>query len=110
MIVTGTRTRQIGVTSRMPGGSDTRTHTKDLGMMKFVTAAMTFVASPTGQIQAANGTFAPFALDDVLLIEGANLNNGLFVVLALDTVNHAFLTLDPPPKAEGPITLTVRTG
>ena len=72
-------------------------------------ASITFV-SASGQTQAANGTFAnTFAVNDPMLIEGANLNNGFFTVLALDTVNSSYLTLDPPPKDEGPITVTMRT-
>jgi hypothetical protein len=109
MIETGTRTRQIPVNTRMPSGSETRTHTKDLGMTKNVTASITFVNSTTKQAQAANGTFAAFAVNDVVLVEGVNLNNGFFTVTGLDATNQSYLVLDPSPKNEGPITATIRT-
>jgi hypothetical protein len=48
-------------------------------------------------------------VQDVVLIEGCNINNGYFTVTGIDTVNSAYLVLDPPPAAEGPITATVRT-
>jgi hypothetical protein len=38
-----------------------------------------------------------------------DLNNGFFLVTGLDATNAAFLTVDPPPKAEGSFTATVRT-
>ena len=109
MIYTGTRTRQLPVNTRMPSGSETRTHSKDIGMSKNVTASCTFVNSSTKQVQAANGTFPAFAVNDVVLVEGTNLNNGLFTVTSLDAVNQSFLGLDPSPKNEGPITATIRT-
>ncbi len=63
-----------------------------------------------GAATGANGTFTgTFAVNDPVLVEGTNLNNGYFTATALDTVNAAFLMLDPPPKAEGPITATLRT-
>ena len=105
----GTRQRQ-GVQKEHPEGTAmTRTLTRDVGLSKNVTASMTFAASPTSQIQAANGTFAAFVVGDPILIQGTSLNNGYAEVAAIDAVNHAYLTIDYPPKAEGPITTTVRT-
>ena len=43
------------------------------------------------------------------MIEGTNQNNGYFLVTGIDAANHAFLTLAPPPKAEGPISAVIRT-
>ncbi|MGH7110754.1 MAG: hypothetical protein ACREFK_10025 [Stellaceae bacterium] len=103
----GTRTKQTLHFKRIDQGSATRSRNQDLGMTKLVVAAITFGG---GNAAGANGTFAnTFALNDPVLIEGANLNNGFFTVTALDTINNAFLTLDPPPKAEGPIAVTLRT-
>ena len=48
-------------------------------------------------------------VNDPVLVEGANLNNGFFTITALDPTNAAFLTLDPPPKNEGPISVLMRT-
>ena len=109
MTATGTRTRQAVIHTRIDHGSETRSHTRDVGMSKNITASTTFVSSPTSQAQAANGTFANFAVNDVLLVEGVNLNNGFFTVVGIDSANHAYLVLDPPPKSEGPTTATVRT-
>lgn len=103
----GTRTQQSMRKERIDQGSNTRAMTSDLGMTKNVTASITFGG---GTATGANGTFTgTFAVGDPVLIDGANLNNGYFTVTALDTVNAAFLTLDPPPKAEGPLTVTLRT-
>lgn len=105
----GTRVKQTLRYERIDQGSDTRSRNQDPGMTKRVVASITFV-SASGQAQAANGTFAnTFAVNDPVLVQGANLNNGFFTVLALDTVNNSFLTLDPPPKDEGPISVTLRT-
>ncbi|MGH7090309.1 MAG: hypothetical protein ACREFQ_15540 [Stellaceae bacterium] len=76
-------------------------------MTKRVAASITFGG---GNATSANGTFAnTFALNDPVLVEGANLNNGFFTVTGLDILNSSYLTLNPPPKAEGPITVTLRT-
>ena len=109
MITTGTRTRQISHTERIDQGAQTRTLTRDVAMSKNVTASVTFVNGATKQLQAANGTFLAFALYDQILIEGANLNNGYFTITGLDTVNHAYVVVDPSCKNEGPITVTIRT-
>ena len=109
MIEVGTRTRQVPVNTRMPSGSETRSHTRDKGMSKNVTGSFTYVNSTTKQVQGPNGTFTAFVVNDVVLVEGSNLNNGFFTVTAIDGTNQAYLTLDPSPKNEGPITSTVRT-
>lgn len=106
---TGTRTRELSIHIRTERQSETRTHTRDVGMTKLVTASATFVNSTTAQAQAATGTFAPFQLNDIVLVERANLNNGFFTVTGLDSVNHAYLVLDPSPKNEGPLTVTIRS-
>lgn len=107
----GTRTIATNRHLRPPGGSFRRTYSADIGMTKLVTASLTFGG---GNVTGANNTFpasgqGAFAVNDPVLVLGANSNSGFFTVLALDGTNHAFLTLDPPPKAEGPITVTVRT-
>lgn len=104
----GTRSQQ-GLTRERPDqGHETRTHTRDKGMSKNVTTSLTFTAS-TARIAGSNGDFAAFGLNDPLLVGGVNLNNGEFTVTGLDATNQAYLTVDPPPKDEGPIAGTVRT-
>lgn len=107
MLALGSRSMQLMRKERITQGSETRTHSLDIGMSKRVVASVTFAGST---VTGANGTFTnTFAVGDPLLVEGVNLNNGFFTVIGLDAVNAAFLTLDPPPKAEGPITATLRT-
>ena len=106
MIEVGTRTRQNVCFTLEPNRVMTKSFTRDVGMSKNVTASMTF---GSGEVLAANGTFTAFALNDVLLVEGTNQNNGYFLVTGLDATNHAFLTLQPPPKSEGPLSTTIRT-
>ena len=103
----GTRSSQNFKLERIAQGSITKSHTRDVGMTKNVTAAITFVGGGTSQLQAAGGTFAAFAAGDDIQVEGGNLNNGFFHVKSTDASTQ--LTVDPPPKAEGPITVTVRT-
>ncbi len=105
----GTRTKQNFAQLHPTQQSVTESFTRDVGLSKNVTASVTFVNSSTKQLQAANGTFAAFALNDQILVEGTNLNNGIFLVTAIDGTNHAFLTVDNSPKNEGPITATVRS-
>lgn len=103
----GTRTQQSMRKERIDQGSDTRALTRDLGMTKNVTASITF---GSGKATGASGTFTgTFAVGDPVLIDGALLNNGYFTVTGLDATNAAYLTLDPPPKAEGPLSVTLRT-
>lgn len=105
----GTRTRQNFEQERTDQGSDTRSHTRDVGMTKNVAASLTFAAA-TGRATGANGTFTgTFAVGDPVLVQATNLNNGFFIVTGLDGVNAAYLVLDPPPKNEGPISATLRT-
>ena len=104
----GTRTPSNLKAIRSPVGTETRTHTRDIGMSKRASFSATFVAA-SKQIQGANGTFTAFKVEDILLIEGTNLNNGWFEVTGIDVSNQAYLVLDPPPKNEGPLTTLVRT-
>lgn len=104
----GTRKVSNTRSNRNDQGSDTRSHTRDVGMAKRVTASLTFTTD--GKITGANGTFSgPWAVNDPLLVDGVNLNNGYFQLTGLDAVNAAYIVVDPPPKAEGAITCTVRT-
>lgn len=105
----GTRTQQNFRKERIDQGHEAASHTRDIGLAKNVTAAITFVNGATKQLQAANGTFAAFVVGDQILVEGTNLNNGRQIVTAIDAVNSAFLTVDPGPNNEGPIAATVRT-
>lgn len=108
----GTRKTQTSRRERLPQGHETRTMTRDIGLATNVTVSATFVNSATKQVQAANGTFTAFnalGLPFPILVEGANLNNGFFNVVAIDSVNQSFLTLDPGPQNEGPLTVTIRT-
>ena len=86
-------------------GTD-RSLNMDPGMKKRVTASVTFVNSSTNQLQAAGGTFANFAVGDTILVEGANLNNGTWLVNATDA--STYLQVNGGVKNEGPITVTVR--
>ena len=104
----GTRSKSTLHYGRIDQGTQTRMPSHDLGMTKLVTASITF---GSGNATGANGTFPTtgFAVNDPVLVEGANLNNGYFTITALDPTDQSFLTLDPPPKAEGPISVTIRT-
>lgn len=105
----GTRTSQNVAKERIDQGRETRFHTRDKAMSKNITASITF-ASATGRATGAGNTFLnTFAVNDPVLVGGSNLNNGFFTVTALDGGGNAFLVLDPPPKDEGPITVTMRT-
>ena len=106
----GTRTRQGDRQGREAGSGDTRSHTRDVGMAKRVSASITFTASD-GRATGANGTFtSTFAAGDPVLVQGGLSNNGgVFQVTALDAVNAAYLVLSPAPKDEGPVTVTLRT-
>jgi hypothetical protein len=102
----GSRTSQNLFRSRIEQGSETRSHQQDVGMSKRKVTSATFTAS-NGRITGSNGDFAAFAVNDPVLIEGTNLNNGYHTVTGLDGGNQAFLVLDPPPKDEGPVANTV---
>lgn len=102
----GTRTSANLFRSRIEQGSETRGHQQDVGMSKRKVTTATFTAS-SGRITGSNGDFTASGLNDPVLIENTNLNNGYHTVTGLDGVNAAYLVLDPPPKDEGPIANTV---
>lgn len=104
----GTRVRQNFHNERNEQGSMTKSYTRDLGMAKLVQGVSATFSASSGEISAANGTFATFAVNDDVTIEGANLNNGDFHVTGIDSVNQSYLVLDPPPKNES-ATVTVRS-
>jgi hypothetical protein len=105
----GTRTSQNAFRSRPDQGTETRGHQQDVGMTKRKVTTATFTAS-NGRITGSASDFAAFALNDPILIEGTLLNNGFKTVTGLDGGSQAYLTLDPPPKDEGPVANTlVRT-
>lgn len=105
----GTRNAQNLFRMRPDQGTETRSHQQDVGMTKRRVTTATFAAG-TGRITGSNGDFTAFALNDPILIENTNLNNGFKTVTGLDGVNGAYLVLDPPPKDEGPLANTlVRT-
>ena len=104
----GTRALQGQRREHPQGGQMTRSLSGDVSMSKNVTASITFSAS-LAQLQAANGTFANFVSGDPVFVENTNLNNGEFIITAIDAVNQSYLTVDPPPKNEGPLSATVRT-
>jgi hypothetical protein len=107
LMQTGTRQPHAHMSSH-PSGRLDRGMQQDPGMTKRVVASITFVASPTSQLQAANGTFTNFAVDDIISIEGTNVNNAIRTVQGIDATNQSYLTVDVPPKTEGPVTATVR--
>ncbi|MFZ3238752.1 MAG: hypothetical protein WA417_01225 [Stellaceae bacterium] len=86
----GTRTKQGLKYERLAQGSMTRTYTRDLHMTKLVSASITFTSS-NGRATGANGTFPTtgFVVNDPMLIEGANLNNGYFTITGLDATNQS---------------------
>lgn len=108
MIEVGTRVRQNGLRVTPPQGSVNGGTTRDVGLLPDVTASCTFSAT-AGDVTAADGTFAGFAVNEVVFVKGSNLNDGFFTVTGTDLTNEAFLVLEPAPKAEGPITVTIRT-
>lgn len=102
----GTRTSQNVFRVRPDQGSETRGHQQDVGMSKRKIVTATFTAS-NGRITGSASDFAAFVLNDPILIEGTNLNNGYKTVTGLDGGSQAFLVVDPPPKDEGPIANTL---
>lgn len=104
----GTRQLTTQRQERAQSGELTRSYTRDVGLNKNVTAAITFAAG-AAQLQAANGTFAAFKAGDPIFVEGVLINNGEFKVTGIDGVNSAYLVVDPPPANEGPLAATVRT-
>lgn len=98
----GTRVQATATRERVDAGSDTRSHTRDLGMAKRVVTALTLTAA-SARIAGSNGDFAAFAVEDPILVQGTNLNNGFFRVTGLDVTNQAYVTVTPAPKDEGPV-------
>lgn len=104
----GTRTLQ-GLRKEHPQGTSREGgYTRDVGMSKRVSSNATFTAN-NGRITGANGDFANFVAGDPIFIQGSNTNDGEFLITGLDGVNQAYLVLDPAPKNEGPVQVTVRT-
>lgn len=99
----GTRQHVETQRGRVDQGSSTRSYTRDVGMTKRSVGSFTFAAGAS-QIQNVNN--AAFLVNDPIQVNGSNLNNGFFTVTANDGTN---LTVDPPPKNEGPVTVEVRT-
>ncbi len=102
----GTRAKTIQKHTHPAESAPNNALTRDIGMSKLVTASVTFSAG-TGKATAAAGTFANFATNDQIVIIGSAANNGFYTVTATD--NSTYLTLDPPPKNGGPVTVTIRT-
>jgi hypothetical protein len=104
----GTRTKVNQQHGHIQQGSMTKFYTRDVGLTTNVTASITFTANT---MTGANGTFLNtlWPVNAPIFVEGVNLNNGYFTITGLDNTNSAFLTVDPSPKAEGPISATVRT-
>ncbi|HEY2068267.1 MAG TPA: hypothetical protein VGG48_01835 [Rhizomicrobium sp.] len=104
----GTRTLQGQRREHPSEAGSTRSYTRDKSMSKNVTASITFSAAD-GKLEAANGTFTAFVAGDPVFVQGTNLNNGDFIITAIDATNSAYLAVDPAPKDEGPLSATVRT-
>lgn len=103
----GTRIKASLSNNRSDSSDITRSFTRDLGMSKLVTDSMTF-ASATARITGIAGDFSNFATFDPIFVAGANLNNGQFVITAI-AGDGSYIVVDPPPKDEGPISVTIRT-
>lgn len=104
----GTRILATAQNGREEGGSDTRSHTRDKGMLKRVTPSITFTGS-NGRATGISNTFVGFVVGDPVLVQNTNLNNGFFEIKGVDAGASAYLVLDPPPKDEGPIVCIIRT-
>lgn len=104
----GTRASQGQFNSHPPEAAIDRGMQQDPGMSKRVADNLTFAAA-TNRISGANGDFANFAVDDVIVIEGTNLNNGIQTVIGIDGVNQAYVTVDQGVKNEGPVAAVVRS-
>jgi hypothetical protein len=103
----GTRT-----SSRKPNGTPSTSNlTRDFGQqdkggLNQLVASLSFGG---GNITGSNGTFNTFgAVGDRVQIEGTVSNDGAVQVVAIDTTNHAFLTVVPAPKTQGAVTATLR--
>lgn len=79
-------------------------YTRDIGMMKRTTPANTTFTAASSQISGVNGDLANFVVGDRVVVRGTSgINDGEHAVLGIDSVNHAFIVVDPPPKNQGPI-------
>jgi hypothetical protein len=96
--------QQIELDQGAPNGS----YTRDQGMTKLIIDNFTFNAATHQITGTIAGEFSVFAVDDPLMVQFTNLNNGFYNIDAVDPAGN-YLTLDPPPKNEGPITATIRT-
>jgi len=101
----GTRTIQQNFNSHPPEGDLDRGMQQDPGMNKRVVVSTTFTAS-NNRATAAASTFTNFAVGDVVVIEGTNLNNSIQTVIATDA--STYLQLDQGVANEGPVTATIR--
>jgi hypothetical protein len=104
----GTRIKATQQQIDLDQGSATRSYTRDLGMTKLITDNFTFNATTHQITGTIGGEFSVFAVDDPLLVQFTNLNNGYFNIDAVDPGGN-YMVLDPPPKQEGPINATIRT-
>jgi hypothetical protein len=103
----GTRQRVNGQHERVAQGAPNSQVTRDIGMSKLVTAAS--ITFGSNRLTAANGTFTAFAVNDPIEVFATSGPRGFYTVTGIDSVNQAYLTVDPPPAAAGPVTASVRT-
>lgn len=105
----GTRIRATQPNNRIDQGSDSRFFTRDQGMLKLITDTVTFAPGPPGTITGSiAGEFSVFAVWDPIEVYNPNLNAGFFTITYVDPSGN-FIQVDPPPKPEGPIAVTIRT-
>jgi hypothetical protein len=103
VIESGTRKAANSAYIRPPTASYTRTVNGDLGIAKRAVGAFVFATDGTITL---SGAFTPFELNDLILIQGTNLNNGQF---AISVTGTNAITVFPPPKAEtAPATAVLR--
>jgi hypothetical protein len=98
MIEAGTRTRATRLSAHPAGGSLSAKMEQDPGMSKRFVGGITL--STGGTIVFTQAATA-FAAQDVLVVQGGNLNCGNFLATAV-TNNGTIttVTVDPKPKAE----------
>lgn len=108
VVQTGTRTRQNVLNTHPPSGALDRGMQQDKGMTKRVATTLTMTAS-SKRIAGSNGDFTNFAVNDVIVVEGTNLNNGTYTVTGLDAANQAYLTVDQGVHDESSVAGIVRT-
>jgi hypothetical protein len=106
----GTRGYSRNRQERVDQGQMTRTLDRDPDAMKLMEDITVSFVAASAQIQSTAGIFDfAFVAGDDLLVEGANLNNGYFHVIAVGEPSFSYLLVDPPPKDEGPLMVTLRT-